>query len=55
MGDGDIPEIPEDIKLKVAKIYIKAYEEITGQEFKAEVGNVGQRIEKNLKAKKYIK
>jgi phosphoribosylaminoimidazole-succinocarboxamide synthase len=52
MGDGNIPKIPEDIKVKVARIYIRAYEEITGMEFKAETGDVNKRIEKNLK--KYI-
>jgi phosphoribosylaminoimidazole-succinocarboxamide synthase len=55
MGDGDIPEIPEDIIAKVSQIYIQAYEEITGQEFKAEAGEVSARIEKNLKEKGYIK
>lgn len=54
MGDGDIPSIPDDIIVKVARIYIKAYEEVTGLEFKAEVGDVKSRVEKNLKAKRYI-
>jgi phosphoribosylaminoimidazole-succinocarboxamide synthase len=33
MGDGDIPDIPDDIRLEVASRYIKAYELITGEEF----------------------
>ncbi|MCK5282894.1 MAG: phosphoribosylaminoimidazolesuccinocarboxamide synthase [Nanoarchaeota archaeon] len=54
MGDGDIPVIPDNIKIQVAKIYIQAYEEITGEEFKAESGDVKERIEKNLKDKGYL-
>jgi phosphoribosylaminoimidazole-succinocarboxamide synthase len=54
MGDGEIPEIPEEIKVKVGQIYIKAYEEISGQKFNAEVGLVKDRIEKNLKKKGYL-
>ncbi len=54
MGDGDIPKIPDEIIINVAKIYIKAYEEITGMKFNAEVGDVNSRIETNLKKKKYI-
>jgi len=48
LGDGDIPEIPNEIKIEAAKRYIKAYEMITGNEFKAEVGDVNERIKKNL-------
>jgi len=48
LGDGDIPEIPDEIKIEAAKRYIKAYEMITGNEFKAEVGDVNARIKKNI-------
>ena len=49
IGNGKIPEIPDDIKVEAARRYIKAYEMITGKEFKAEVGNVKERIANNLK------
>ena len=49
IGEGKIPEIPDDIKVEAARRYIKAYEMITGKEFKAEVGDVKERIANNLK------
>lgn len=49
VGDGKIPEIPDDIKVEAARRYIQAYEMITGKEFDAEVGDVKERIRKNLK------
>jgi phosphoribosylaminoimidazole-succinocarboxamide synthase len=51
IGEGEIPEIPDEIKIEAARRYIKAYEMITGQDFKAEVGKVNERIERNLKEK----
>ncbi len=47
-GDGEIPEIPAEIKAETARRYIEAYELITGQTFQAEVGPVLTRIEKTL-------
>lgn len=32
-GDGDIPHIPDEVRVEVAARYIKAFEEITGTEF----------------------
>ena len=52
IGEGKIPKIPDDVKVEAAKRYITAYEMITGNEFKAEVGDVMERIRKNLK--KYL-
>jgi len=48
MGDGEIPDIPDEIRVNVAKKYIKIYEEITGMKFEAVIGDVRQRIEGNL-------
>ena len=48
IGEGKIPEIPDDIKIEAAKRYITAYEMITGKEFKAEVGNILTRIKSNI-------
>ena len=49
IGDEKIPEIPDDIKVEAARRYIKAYEMITSRDFKAEVGDVKERIRKNLR------
>ncbi len=48
MGEGDVPEIPVEIKAETARRYIEAYELITGQKFSAQVGPVLERVEKNL-------
>ena len=47
-GDGEVPEVPEEIKVETAKRYIEAFELITGEGFVAEVGDVHARLEKNL-------
>jgi len=52
IGEGEIPEIPDDVKIEAAKRYIKAYEMITGKEFKATNEDVLERIKVNLR--KYI-
>ena len=54
IGDGDIPEIPDDVKVEAARRYIQAFELITGQEFTSNVGNVKERMENNLKEKGYL-
>lgn len=48
VGEGEIPAIPEEIVAETARRYIEAYELITGQEFKAEVGDVYARVKQNL-------
>jgi len=52
--DQEIPPISSDIKIELAKRYMRSYKRITGLEFKAEVGNVEQRIINNLKEINYI-
>lgn len=47
-GEGDVPEIPDEIRVETARRYIEAFELITGQTFTAEVGPVDERIKKNL-------
>jgi len=47
-GEGEIPEIPDEIKAETARRYIEAYELITGQTFEAQVGPVNERIHRNL-------
>lgn len=48
-GDGEIPEIPEEVRVETARRYIEAYELITGEAFVAEVGDVHERLNNNLK------
>ncbi|MBW2976492.1 phosphoribosylaminoimidazolesuccinocarboxamide synthase [Candidatus Woesearchaeota archaeon] len=48
-GEGNIPKMPDEIKIEAAKRYIKAYEMITGSEFKAKNEDVLKRIENSLK------
>ncbi|MGV9173549.1 MAG: phosphoribosylaminoimidazolesuccinocarboxamide synthase [Promethearchaeia archaeon] len=52
--DQEIPPIADDIKIELAKRYMRSYERITGEEFKPVVGNVTERIRKNLKEKNYL-
>lgn len=47
-GDGEVPHIPDEIRVETGRRYIEAYELITGQTFVAEVGDCLSRIEKNL-------
>jgi phosphoribosylaminoimidazole-succinocarboxamide synthase len=48
LGDGEIPVVPDDVRVEGARRYIEAFELITGQTFNAEVGDPLPRIEKNL-------
>lgn len=48
IGEGEVPTIPDDVRVETARRYIEAYELITGQAFKAEVGEAHTRIQKNL-------
>jgi len=50
----EIPPISEEIKINLAKRYMKSYEKITGKEFKPLVSNVYNRIQENLKISKYL-
>jgi phosphoribosylaminoimidazole-succinocarboxamide synthase len=47
-GEGEVPQIPDEIRAETGRRYIEAYELITGQPFKAEVGKVEERLKKNL-------
>ncbi len=52
--DQDIPPISSEIKIELAKRYMKSYQKITGLEFKAEVLDVKERIFNNLKKANYL-
>jgi phosphoribosylaminoimidazole-succinocarboxamide synthase len=47
-GEGEIPEVPEEIFIETTEKYIEAFERITGQTFAAQPGDVLSRLEKNL-------
>ena len=49
IGEGEIPLIPDEVKLEAAKRYIQAYEMITGKQFEAKNGDVLKRIGRNIK------
>ncbi|MBP9771045.1 phosphoribosylaminoimidazolesuccinocarboxamide synthase [Candidatus Gracilibacteria bacterium] len=47
-GEGEVPVIPDDIRVETGRRYIEAYELITGQKFEAQVGDVDARLKVNL-------
>lgn len=47
-GEGEIPVVPDNVRVETARRYIQAYELITGLQFSAEVGDVDQRLKANL-------
>ena len=53
IGEGEIPKIPNEVKVEAAKRYIKSYELITGQEFKVTEEDINERIKRNLKKAGY--
>ncbi|KKU80457.1 MAG: Phosphoribosylaminoimidazole-succinocarboxamide synthase [Candidatus Peregrinibacteria bacterium GW2011_GWA2_47_7] len=48
-GEGEVPAIPDDVRVETARRYIEAFELITGRTFEATSGDVSERIKKNLK------
>jgi phosphoribosylaminoimidazole-succinocarboxamide synthase len=52
--DQEIPPITDEIKIELAKRYMRSYERITGQEFQAEVSNIRERIKRNLEKAGYL-
>lgn len=49
-GNGESPVIPDEVRVDLASKYTNAYEAITGETLKLEVGPVGERIERNLRS-----
>ena len=50
LGDGDAPEIPDEVRIEAARRYIEAFEVITGRGFQPAAGNVLQRLQQNLRS-----
>lgn len=47
-GDGPIPHFDDARRVAIARHYVSSYEQITGEDFSAEVAPALQRIERNL-------
>ena len=48
-GDGEAPPLTDDIRITLSERYLTAHKYIVGEDFDAQVGNVAERIEANLK------
>ncbi len=48
MGDGEIPHIPDDIRVEASRRYIHACEQVTGEEFTPDKEDPHVRIARNL-------
>ena len=48
-GDGEPPELPEEVRCEAARRYIEAYEWITGGPFEPSLEEPEPRIRKNLR------
>ncbi len=53
-ADKVLPKAPNELVIELSRRYMQLYEMITGNTFKAEVGDVRIRIEKNLKDYRYL-
>jgi phosphoribosylaminoimidazole-succinocarboxamide synthase len=49
-GQGAPPAIPDEVRVTLAEKYVTAFERITGKKFEMRVGDVGARLQKNLRA-----
>ncbi|MEK9182818.1 MAG: phosphoribosylaminoimidazolesuccinocarboxamide synthase, partial [Patescibacteria group bacterium] len=47
--DEKLPEAPRDMVTELSRRYVKICEQITGVPFEVETGDMGKRIENNLK------
>ncbi len=54
MGDGEIPILPDDVKIEAARRYIEVYEQVTGKDFEYYKEDILSRITENLKKNKYL-
>ena len=53
-GHGKPPPLTDEVRVMLARKYIEVYERLTGEAFTSEVGSVAARIERNLRAGKYL-
>ncbi len=53
-GQGPLPTIPDEVRVSLAKTYVSAFEQITGQPFAMASEDVTTRLTRNLKAAKLL-
>jgi phosphoribosylaminoimidazole-succinocarboxamide synthase len=53
-GQGAPPPLTEEVQVMLARTYLALYQQLTGEPFRSEVGPVGARIERNLRAGGYL-
>ena len=53
-GHGKPPPLTDDVRVMLARKYIEVFEKLTGETFTSRVGNVAERIQRNLAAKGYL-
>jgi len=54
-GHGKPPPLTDEVRVMLARKYIEVFELLTGETFASAAGSVAERIEKNLRAKNYLK
>ena len=54
MGEGEIPNLSEEVVVEAVSRYINAYETITGQTFEVSSEEINERIRTNLKKSGYL-
>ena len=47
-GEGNPPRLSDDIRISLAEQYIELFQILTGAEFNPAIGDVNERIQKNL-------
>lgn len=50
MGEGPAPEIPDEVRVELARKYVTNFERLTGRAFEPAVGDPTARLEGNLRA-----
>jgi phosphoribosylaminoimidazole-succinocarboxamide synthase len=53
-GHGKPPPLTDEVRVSLARTYVKLYELLTGQTFRSEVGSVEERIRESLRARGYL-
>jgi phosphoribosylaminoimidazole-succinocarboxamide synthase len=54
-GQGTPPPLTDEVRVALARTYVKLFEQLTGQVFEAQAGSVAERIRKNLTARGYVR
>jgi phosphoribosylaminoimidazole-succinocarboxamide synthase len=53
-GHGKPPPLSDDVRVMLASKYMEVFERLTGEPFRSDTGSVATRIERNLRAKRYL-